>query len=558
MNRRKCRTVLLSDAPASDDYFDSHKRIASAIAEIVRDEKGGRSIALEGKWGSGKSSLVNLLKSKLTENSNFAVIPLHAGAHEGDPLRRTFLETVVRELIALTWVEEEKWSNRLEELAQRLEVKRTKTVPQVTPLGKFVGLSLFLVPVGLTFITAALREDVTIRLGMPATKFWVEFVVGLLLSLAPLFLIVIGLRRARDDSGSSSAEEKAAQIWSMFFNRTYSEERTETAKTANPTSIEFEDTFVELMGEGLGHDPSKRALLVLDNLDRVDPEDALLTWSTLQTFLRYSHFTKYEWFEQLWVLVPYDPRAVTLPWDAGESNSGIRSALLEKSFQLRFTVAPPVLSHWHSFLIAQLGEAFPDHDSTEFHSVYQLLALTRELFPQPPTIRELKLFINQLGSLHRQWEDEFPLPYIAYYVLRTREGNLNVSADPASLIPTELDENVKSILGFDPSEDIEKLQDAFAALHFNTEAKVARQLLLQKPIIDALGRQDYGDAPKLVDMAENYAGFWEVLEQILASNPFGDRGDLLGTAASTIADSKLLEQNRPEALAVRKSFCKLA
>ena len=51
-----CPTKLLDDLPADRDEFGSHQRVANAIAELVRNEEGGKAIALIGPWGSGKST----------------------------------------------------------------------------------------------------------------------------------------------------------------------------------------------------------------------------------------------------------------------------------------------------------------------------------------------------------------------------------------------------------------------------------------------------------------------------------------------------------------------
>ena len=37
------------------------------------------------------------------------------------------------------------------------------------------------------------------------------------------------------------------------------------------------------------------------------------------------------------------------------------------------------------------------------------------------TPRELKLYVNQIGVIHRQWQHQFPLDHIAYYVALCRK-----------------------------------------------------------------------------------------------------------------------------------------
>lgn len=103
-----CPTKLISDIPDSKDYFGSHEKIASAIAALINSEQGGRSIALEGEWGSGKTTVVNILRGKLDEDNSVTLIPFDAWAHEKDPLRRVFLETIIRHLQKLGWIDKQK------------------------------------------------------------------------------------------------------------------------------------------------------------------------------------------------------------------------------------------------------------------------------------------------------------------------------------------------------------------------------------------------------------------------------------------------------------------
>ncbi len=102
--------VLLSDDPSDADEFSAkaHENVAAAIARLVTSETPGKVIGLEGPWGSGKSTIVRLLSARLrTPQDTSAASETHAvifdaWAHEGDPLRRTFLEAIIGELAAVT------------------------------------------------------------------------------------------------------------------------------------------------------------------------------------------------------------------------------------------------------------------------------------------------------------------------------------------------------------------------------------------------------------------------------------------------------------------------
>ena len=61
------RIKLLDEAPSKVDSFSggAHMALASAIANLVETEPGGRVIGLEGTWGSGKSTTIALIEDVL-------------------------------------------------------------------------------------------------------------------------------------------------------------------------------------------------------------------------------------------------------------------------------------------------------------------------------------------------------------------------------------------------------------------------------------------------------------------------------------------------------------
>ena len=161
-----CPTRLIEDTPAEDDLLafhgdiGPHERVAKAIAEVIRspDESGGKMIGLEGGWGAGKTTVINLLRKQLEGNNDITVYSFDAWAHEGDPLRRTYLESLIRHFQCKKWIDKTKWDKVLEKLANRRRVTSTRTVPKITTLGKLFGISALLVPVGIPFLVTSLQQ----------------------------------------------------------------------------------------------------------------------------------------------------------------------------------------------------------------------------------------------------------------------------------------------------------------------------------------------------------------------------------------------------------------
>jgi KAP family P-loop domain len=603
----KCPTNVISDDPALNDYFDSNKayqRVVDAILDLIRSdpEAGGISIGLEGQWGTGKTTIINLLRKKIDETreigegdstkrtkGNEILIMFDAWAHEGDPLRLTFLETLVERMKGEAWICTNKWEEQLDLIAQRREIKSTSTDFNLKLAQIIIGSCFFLIPIGIALLSVAFRENITFVPDQHLPVAW-RLVFGLLLAVAPLIAIMLHwvwsiLKRTLSSKKESLEKQvnRRPSLLPMLLNKAITEDKTVITKTPNPTSLEFEKKFKELMNDALDGHPERRVVLVIDNLDRIPSEQALAIWSTIQPFLQYSNYNPPAWQKQFYLLVPYDPKVINVPWEKEKSNSSrggrqreigncyvadlnlfsykrplssernndsnqsdFAASFLDKIFQVRFEVPSPVLSDWRQYLIHLLTKALPGHmkKPEEYHVVYRVLAIHMTLHKRMPAIRELKIFVNQIGVAHRQWGDAFPLCHLAYYVLLRWRGK----------------DVVRGLLDGDfPEKDYTDILDAnvresLAALTFNVEKKIAYQLLLNNPLKDVLARRDASELKKL---AKFDIGFWETLEHIISTELVKD-GDKIANAAYCLDQSGLLGAvNRHEVRNIINSLCNL-
>jgi len=587
-NEKPCETFLLDDLPAETDAFASdgdtgpHQRVADAVADMIESaEVGGKAIGLEGGWGSGKSTVVRFLSDRFSKNDDYTVVLFDAWAHEGDPLRRTFIESIVSELCEYGWAKKKTWKEKLEELANRRKETTTRITPKPTDLGKAMAISLLLVPLGTALIAGGFRHGVTLGWGLPPNWF---FCLGLYLVLSPFlvllyrwaqlrtkvetlspglipfgaafvaqgifqgvtfglnlppnwffclgWILIVGpfvhwMRRFRQipkaDASEQEEQEDSDKVsdWAFLISRAINETHTETIETPNPTSLEFDEYFGNLMAEALSVE-SRRLLLVLDNLDRVDAETALSIWGTLQTFLHDRDHNSEAWYRQLWVVVPYDPIRIRKLWnqpeeqkisDADEQGqNGMSEArrttesFLDKSFQVRFHVAPPVLSDWKSFLYELVEQALPCY-TDDRHVVYRVFDHCRPRDSDPPTPRELKLYINQIGAIHRQWQHNFPIGHVAFFVLARKTHHRLIDALRNGDLPKDEDRRLLD----DESEDHD-LGSSLAGLAFNVKPAKGLELLLADPIANALKTSGPDDLKRIAD--RNGEGFWAVLESV--------------------------------------------
>ena len=440
-----CKTVFLNDVPSSDDRLappgttGPHARVAKALGNAIRSgEFYGKMVGIEGGWGSGKTTVINLLQKELEpEQKKIKFFCFDAWAHEGDPLRRTYLESLIGRLREWGWVDNRKWSDRLLELSHRRKISDTKTIPIMTGWGVALTISAFMVPFGIALFSSG-AEKLVVGFGLAPN--W-KAIIGAPLGVLPLLLGLAAVVRHKWQNRKKADGAKGVSLgYALFFKGEITETKQETTEAPEPTSIEFETRFEELMREALSNG-DRSLVIVLDNLDRVNVKDALSIWATLQTFLQHRATQWLPWFNRVCILVPYDPAGLRRLWDASPAPVGdapsadkisadvafkpsdVAESFVDKSFQIRFEVPPLLLSNWKAYLLNLLRQSLPEHPESDLQLIYRVFASVQ--IGAAPTPRELVLYVNQIAAIHLQWQDSFSISHVAYFasLQRIRQTN---------------------------------------------------------------------------------------------------------------------------------------
>ncbi len=517
-------TRFLDDRPTNRDEMGpgdtkgAHQRVADAIVELVTSGgPGSRTIGLQGRWGAGKSSILRMVADGLRTESR-VVVTFDAWAHEGDPLRRIFLETLIDALTAEQWAGP-RWNRIALELSKRLRKEKITTNATVKNLGYAFGASALVVPIGVALVGAAIERGDSLA-PRSDRSISIALLLGLLTSLAPLLVAIGNWVRSKLDPSQPNP-------WALTEQITKTDIESETSDTPEPTTLEFEKQFFDLMREAL--EPGRREIvLVVDNLDRVEPASAMRLWSAMQPFLQQRDTKQPRWQQRFWVIVPFDISGLKALWGRDNRDGAadlVADSFIDKTFPIRFVVPPPVLSNWRTFLLTLLAQAFPQHPASERDRVYRAYGFHQAQKGEAPTPRELKRFVNDVSAIVLQWHDTFPLDHIAYYALTVKNGR-------------QLQNELQT--GQEPSHEAitllgEDLPLTMAALWFNVEALLAQELLLSQPILSAL---QSGGVGALADIMMAHGDrFWVVLE-LVTRQGVGVTAQYLVNAALCLGDSR--------------------
>lgn len=540
----KLKVVLLNDAPAKSDEFEvkAHDQVAKAISELSATEVGARVIGLEGEWGAGKSTVVGLVRTYFQNSSSEregdrTLIVIDAWEHQGDKLRRAVLESLISQLEESNWLSKGSAANHRKRLSGRQSRERTSSTARLSKEGISASIATLALFIGATFYQHHYGSHAQLWHWIAAALMASPFLVFILFSvLHAAGATAIHFKR----EGPTWKKLSRVRAFSFFAQVQSAVTTTTSIESGEPTSVEFSETFCDVMKEALESD--RRLMLVIDNLDRVESSDARHVLSTLQTFTS-TLVANPDWGERVWILIPYDADGLTRIWseassdedgadDGSHADDAVSTAFIDKVFQIRFSVPPQVLSDWRNHLRRLLETALPDAQVEDLQKIISVRAayvgaMTEgAVAHETPTPRQLVQFVNQIGSVLRQ-RDDIPLSHVTYFTLLQRDGvPIATRLRDGSLPHSDLAHM------FGPSI----VQD-LAALLYGSSPDLALQLLLVNQIDIAL---DSPDPFSLKELASR-SGFFDAIEFVDISERASDGAVRLSRSLSKLQDASLLD-----------------
>jgi hypothetical protein len=514
--------AFLKDEPAAEDSFGAHHRVAKAIAGVIRTHPDAKIIGVLGPWGSGKSTVVKEVEREFAASPSLKTLffTYDAWQHQSDPVRRSFLETFIHYLITKELVSEQKWRERSKELSGYLERTETTLSSTLTAAAQWMLVSIAFVPLGISFLDYGVLEN-ALKNQPSGTALW-AFRIGLVLTLLPLITGLLfyawwrptGLLRpskgkvlfSRIFWNTHREPYSEESIVAVFANRSTERTRHVTAKRPEPTSIEFQETFRDLMADATAN--GHQFVFVIDNLDRLHELEALQIWSTIRgLFLGAPDAVSRERNPQFpTVLLPIDPDSIRRMFMASHEEgvaAGLAQAFMDKTFAVTFEVSEPVMSDWQGFLTSQLQAALrAEVDQDSAYWITKIFAARETSSGHKTTPRGINKFINAVISTSLQRPSlETSLVSIAFYVAHRN----TIHEDIHGFLERE----------HRSCPPIDGWRAEVASLYYGVRPEKAMQIFLADPLNRSILKGDEASFEEL-SRAE---GFGPALVRLISANP---------------------------------------
>ncbi len=388
---KELKFKFLKDAPLGNkqgviEFY--HKIVAPALQEILENESCVHTIGLFSKWGTGKSTVIEMIRNDL----KFPMFVFDAWKYQEDSLRRIFL------LEFVNFISIQEKQDKLKVNKEEFEIVKDKInsvlyknteVKKVEPkksnnseswrekISKnkkflFLVLLLILVPV-LVFL-----GEKYLNINQVVTSI-VNYFAGFSLLVVVLSKICIPLL-------TNFFKDLLDKITKSIFPVAEIRETIEREERLNSPE-QFEKLFREIIDS---IESDKKVIIVFDNIDRVQGDTAIKILSTIKTFLDPKDIVG------LTFIVPCDSDAINNQiqsfYKGGDDNFD-PSEYLRKLFNVIIWMPEFIEADLHLFITKIIEE------TGEIKKLLQqedVVFVIRSAFSNNP--REIKQFINNLIS----------------------------------------------------------------------------------------------------------------------------------------------------------------
>ncbi|PYD04895.1 hypothetical protein DND90_13080 [Pseudomonas syringae pv. maculicola] len=520
-----------TEHPATQDVFPggSHDKVASAIHGHLLSDNPSKVVGLDGEFGSGKSSILSMLKAKLTTaDSDFRVWFFDCEQNYQGSTKSNFIELftdeVLKEVPHVSRAAETLKASRDRALGRLFEYNK-RTTSRVSAWALALVASLFFAASSFRELFALSRSSHAAITGTSPEAaaltntlqdpFWWLIAVHLVSFFSPVLILVVAKfchRKVR----------VGAQKWSLLSlfkgsSDDHIEEKIEVGKEV--TSLDLKKTLLEQLKVV----EDQRYVIILDNLDRLPKDSLRSVWSDLEIFIEVA--TK---ATNLTVIVPFCSNKVADYLKADGDRRYDARDFIAKKFPVVFRSPPVITSGWKDGFRQLWNHSFPDVDGIVIEQCAQLLQRHSPMANNLVTPRLQKKFINDIATTALVVGEEISLLAIASHLLLCKYADLSlveilrtdgfsetyqkeIGEEQAGLV-----KDTKTLLGATLGDSMETgWQIQFLQIHYLTTGDIAIAELLDTPLAEAFANEDHDALCGLTSLF----GFSDAMRRLLSQRP---------------------------------------
>lgn len=520
-----------TEHPATQDVFPggSHDKVASAIHCHLLSDGASKVVGLDGEFGSGKSSILSMLKTKLVAaDSDFRVWFFDCEQNYQGSTKSNFIELftdeVLKEVPHVSRDAEALKASRDRALGRLFEYNK-RTTSRVSAWALALVASLFFAATSFRELFALSRSTHAAITGTSPEAaaltntlqdpFWWLIAVHLFSFLSPILILGAAKfchRRVR----------VGAQKWSLLSlfkgsSDDHIEEKIEVGKEVTP--LDLKKTLLEQLKVV----ESKRFVIILDNLDRLPKDSLRSVWSDLEIFIEVA--TK---AANLTVIVPFCSNKVADYLKADGDRRYDARDFIAKKFPVVFRSPPVITSGWKDGFRQLWSHSFPDVDGNVIEQCAQLLQRHSPMVNNLVTPRLQKKFINDIATTALVVGEEISLLAIASHLLLCKYADLSlvevlrtdgfsetyqkeIGEEQAGLV-----KDTKTLLSVTLGDSMDNgWQIQFLQIHYLTTGDIAIAELLDTPLAEAFANEDHDALGRLTSLF----GFSDAMKRLLSQRP---------------------------------------
>lgn len=491
---------FISANPSQEDLFEgkSHEKIAESLSAILSEKTSVKRqiIGLEGSWGSGKSSIINILSTKLNLNTDkkYSIFNYDVWGHQEDLSNQTFLEELTLFLEEAEIFSKNEAKKKLNRLFGKTVITNAETFPEVN--GYTISMLIFLFAifkVSLFYTTVKYSHTEEGVINFTSTQPFFEFAFLLVISL-----VILGLTKYN--------KKLLSKAFCVYKGDSLKNETRNVVVEAQSRASHFR-SFLKEINEKLKA-KGKVLIIVFDNLDRLEEVQVNKLWSTIHTFFAEPLNEGYN-NKNIWTIIPYDRYRLLPKLEDNEKKLSLeeRNCLISKTIEINFTISEPVLSDWKKFFVNSIKEALPDLSERDYNDLKNIF----DKAERKKTPRKMISFINDIVTLKiSNCNIEIPIQYFGLFRYLRFELKSSLDILKFNFTIPEVKRVIDLFYG-----DLE-WQKNISAIYFNVSLDKASEILIfndcksallnGEPIEDFLGYPDFRFVFEkvLVDLNEDY------------------------------------------------------